>query len=245
MFPPKSEATTPHGDGAADKVVVAVKAEKVISKAALAWALTHAACPGDGITLLAIFSDNKTGGRRFWGFPRLQGSCRSFDPAKLPDRISQISESCSQMVLQVQDRIQVRVRIKVVSAMSAGAVAAEAKSYAANWVILDKKLKQEIKHCMNELHCNIVVMKGAQPKVLRLNLASSNDLQTPFYSAASSPTKDSNKFHSQSMKHTTPVSSPEDPNTSYTRTSGENSLSSPDTGSCIYVVYEENPLYED
>ncbi|KAL0392020.1 UNVERIFIED_CONTAM: Proline-rich receptor-like protein kinase PERK2 [Sesamum radiatum] len=110
--------------------------------------------------------------------------------------------------------------------------------------IMDKKLKREIKHCMNELHCNIVVMKGARPKVLRLNLASSNDLQTPFYSAASSPTKDSNKFHTHIMKHTTPVSSPEDPNTSYTRTSGENSLSSPDTGSCIYVVYEENPLYE-
>ncbi|KAK4434469.1 Inactive protein kinase SELMODRAFT [Sesamum alatum] len=244
MFPPKSEATIPHGGGAAEKVVVAVKAEKVISKAALAWALTHAACPGDCITLLAIFSDNKTGGRRFWGFPRLKGNCRSFDPAKLPDRICQISESCSQMVLQVQDRIQVRVWIKVVSAMSAGAVAAEAKSNAANWVILDKKLKREIKHCMNELHCNIVVMKGAHPKVLRLNLANSNDLQTPFYSAASSPTKDSNKIHTHIMKHTTPVSSPEDPNTSYTRTSGENSLSSPDTGSCIYVVYEENPLYE-
>ncbi|KAL2242054.1 inactive protein kinase SELMODRAFT_444075 isoform X2 [Sesamum indicum] len=244
MFPPKSEATIPHGGGAADKVVVAVKAEKVISKAALAWALTHAACSGDGITLLAIFSGNKGGGRRFLGIPRLKGNCRSFDPAKLPERICQISESCSQMVLQLQDRIQVRVRIKVVSAMSAGAVAAEAKSYAANWVILDKKLKREMKHCMNELHCNIVVMKGAQPKVLRLNLARSNDLQTPFYSAASSPTKDSNKFYTHIMKHTTPVSSPEDPNTSYTRTSGENSLSSPDTGSCIYVVYEENPLYE-
>ncbi|KAI3460270.1 hypothetical protein Pfo_016933 [Paulownia fortunei] len=244
MFPPKPEATNPHGGDTAEKVIVAVKAENAISKAALAWALTHAARPGDCVTLLAIFSDKKTGGRRFWGFTRLKGNCRSCDPAKLPDRICQISESCSQMILQVQDRIQVRVRIKVVSATSAGAVAAEAKSNAANWVILDKKLKREIKHCMDELRCNIVVMKGSQPKVIRLNLASSNDLQTPFYSAASSPVKDSKKLQSHNMKHTTHFSSPEDPNTSYTRTSGENSLSSPDTGSCIYVLYEENPLYE-
>lgn len=87
-------------------------------------------------------------------------------------------------------------------------------------------------------------MKGSHPKVLQLNLARSNDLQPPFYSVAASPLKDSEKLHSYNLKHTTPVSSPEDPNTSYTRTSGENSLSSPDTGASIFVVYEKNPLYE-
>lgn len=97
---------------------------------------------------------------------------------------------------------------------------------------------------MDELHCNIVVMKGSHAKVLRLNLSSSSDIQTPFYSAASSPIKDSEKLHSCNMKHTTPVSSPEDPNISHTRTSGENSLSSPDAGSISYVVYDKNPLYE-
>lgn len=223
---------------------MAVKAEKVISRAALAWALTHATRPGDCVTLLAVFSGNKAGGRRFWVFPRLRGDCRGGDPARLPDRICQISESCSQMVLQVQDQIQVRVQIKVVSAISAGAVAAAAKSSSANWVILDKKLKEEMKYCMNELHCNIVVMKGSRPKVLRLNLASSNDAQTPFYSASSSPIKDSGKLQAYNMKHTTPVSSPDDPSTSYTRTSGERSLSSPDTGASFSVVYELNPLYE-
>ncbi|KAI3465028.1 hypothetical protein Pfo_021691 [Paulownia fortunei] len=247
MFPSKPPVTSLPARGGgrtAERVIVAVKAEKVISKSGLAWALTHAARPGDCITLLAIFSEKKPGGRRFWGFPRLKGDCRSGDPTKLPDRICEISESCSQMVLQVQDQIQVRVRIKVVSVVSAGAVAAESKSSAANWVILDKTLKRELKHCMDELRCNIVVMKGSHPKVLRLNLASSNDLQTPFYSAASSPTKDSEKLHGYNVKHNTPVSSPEDPNTSYTRTSGENSLSSPDTGASIFVLYEQNPLYE-
>ena len=45
----------------ADKVVVAVKAEKVISRTALAWALNHVAHPGDCITLLAVFSAEKSG----------------------------------------------------------------------------------------------------------------------------------------------------------------------------------------
>ncbi|KAG8377699.1 hypothetical protein BUALT_Bualt08G0059900 [Buddleja alternifolia] len=246
MSPPESQVATTlrGGGGTAERVIVAVKADKVISKSALAWALTHAALPGDSITLLAIFSHNKIGGRRFWGFPRLKGDDRSGDSTKLPDRIRKISESCSHMVLQVQDQIQVRVRIKVVSATSAGAVTAEAKRNAANWVILDKKLKQELKHCMDELRCNIVVMKGSHPKVLRLNLSSSGDLQTPSYSVASSPMNDSEKLHSHNMKHTTPVSSPEDPNTSYTRTSWENSTSSPDTGPSTFVMYEQNPLYE-
>ena len=42
------------------KVLVAVKAERVISKSALAWALTHVVHPGDSITLLAVFSMEKT-----------------------------------------------------------------------------------------------------------------------------------------------------------------------------------------
>ncbi|XP_073275841.1 inactive protein kinase SELMODRAFT_444075-like isoform X1 [Primulina huaijiensis] len=244
MFPPKTEAANRRGVATAERVIVAVKVEKVISKVALAWALTHAVRPGDCVTLLAIVSPKKTDGRRFWGFSRLKGDCRSNVPALLPDRIGRISESCSQMVLKVQDQIQVRVQIKVISATSAGAVVAEAKSNAANWVILDKKLKEELKLCIDELHCNIVVMKGSQPKVLRLNLASSNDPETPFYSTTSSPIRDFENLHSQNMKHTTPVSSPEDPNTSCTRTSDENSLSSSDTGASVFVVYEQNPLYD-
>ncbi|KAK4390625.1 Inactive protein kinase SELMODRAFT [Sesamum angolense] len=238
MFPPKPPVTgqlAGRGGETAARVIVAVKAEKVISKSGLAWALNHAARPGDCVMLLAVFSEEKTG-RRFWGFPRLKGDGRSGDATKLSDRICHISESCSQMVLQVQDQIQVSVRIKVVSAISAGAVAAEAKSSAANWVILDKKLKRELRCCVDELHCNIVVMKGSHPKVLRLNLASSDDIQTPFYSAASSPVKDNRKLYSYNMKHTTPVSSPEDPNSSYTRSTGENSLSSPDAGVPTFVV---------
>ncbi|XP_049390693.1 inactive protein kinase SELMODRAFT_444075-like isoform X1 [Solanum stenotomum] len=245
MFPPKPQRRTqsmPRGisPNLADKVIVAVKAEKVINKTALAWAITHVVRPGDCITLLAVFSDEKSERRRFWGFPRMRGDCRSNERTHSHDRIGQITESCSQMVLQFHDRIDVRVRIKVVSALCIGVVAAEAKSNAVSWVILDKKLKLELKHCMEELRCNIVVMKGSKPKVLRLNLGSSEELQTPFFSANSSPVLDSRDLQDERMKHSTPVSSPEDQRTSYIRTSLLNSLTDPDK----FLLYERNPLYE-
>lgn len=46
---------------ASNKVIVAVKAEKVISNTALAWALTHIVHSSDSITLLAVYSTEKTG----------------------------------------------------------------------------------------------------------------------------------------------------------------------------------------
>ncbi|KAG6406388.1 hypothetical protein SASPL_133988 [Salvia splendens] len=177
------------------------------------------------------------------------------------------------MVLQVRDRIEVRVQIKIVSAMCTGAVVAEAKGNAANWVILDKtrmakgsnqlhtlfhilkligfasciqlfELKQEIKQCVDELRCNIVVMKNSQPNVLRLNLTSPNDTQTPFYTPASFPIRDSKKLQSQSVKHMARVSSRDDPNASSSRMSTKNISSTPDIASSVYIVCENNPLYQ-
>lgn len=46
-------------------------------------------------------------GRKFWSFPRLTRDCRNDDRTKFPDRVFQISESCSQMVLQFHDQIEV------------------------------------------------------------------------------------------------------------------------------------------
>ncbi|KAJ6722512.1 ADENINE NUCLEOTIDE ALPHA HYDROLASE-LIKE DOMAIN KINASE, partial [Salix koriyanagi] len=89
----------------ADKVVIAVKAEKVISKTALAWALTHVVHPGDGITLLAVSTKEKSG-KRFWNFPRLSGDCGSKHRERLPDFVSEISENCSQMMLQFHNQIE-------------------------------------------------------------------------------------------------------------------------------------------
>ncbi|KAA3476416.1 inactive protein kinase [Gossypium australe] len=227
-----------------EKVVVAVKAERVISKTALAWALTHVVRPGDCVTLLAIFPGERKG-KRFWNFPILTGDCGSNMKEELPEKICQISESCSQMVLQFHNQIEVTVRIKVVSCTTGSSVVAEANNNGANWVILDKKLKQELKHCMDELHCNIVVMKGSQAKVLRLNLQCANEPRTPYYSAASSPVMDVGDHLGHRMKHSTPVSSPEEPSTLYSRTSQERLLPSSDSATSLFLVYQENPLFVD
>lgn len=224
-------------------VVVAIKAERSISKDPLSWALTHLARPGDCISLLAVFPD-KASGRRFWNFPRITGNCAGIDGSNLPENICEISESCSQMVLQFQNQIQVKVRVKVVLGLPAGEVAAEAKRNGANWVVLDKKLKEEQKHCTEKLSCSIVVMRGCQPKVLRLNLGYSEEPQTPFFSATSSPALDSGRLQSFRMKHSTPISSPEYPSSSFSRTTGEASLSTFDVPTSPFLVYEQNPLFE-
>ncbi|GMY28538.1 inactive protein kinase SELMODRAFT_444075-like [Fagus crenata] len=226
------------------KVLVAVKAEKVISKNALAWALTHVVHRGDCITLLAVVSKEKTS-RRFWNFPICTGGYRCSQRDKLPEQnIHKISESCSQMALQFHNQFEVRVRITVVSSSPGGAVAAEAKSNGFNWVILDKKLKQELKQCMEELQCNIVVMKGCQPKVLRLNLRSSDELQTPFFAAASSPGIDVEKLQGHKMKDSTPLSSPGEPSTSHTRTTLESTQWSFDTKRSLFLDNRKNRLFE-
>ncbi|KAM7255585.1 hypothetical protein ACFE04_008483 [Oxalis oulophora] len=164
------------GTDSGEKVIVAVKALKEIPKTALVWALSHVVQPGDCITLLVVVP-SQSSGRKFWGFPRFAGDCasghRKSQAGASADQKIDITDSCSHMILQlhnVYDPNKVNVRIKIVSGSPCGAVALEAKKAQANWVVLDKQLKQEEKCCMEELHCNIVVMKRSQPKVLRLNL---------------------------------------------------------------------------
>lgn len=245
MFPGQVEAALKEAPGAKtapDKVIVAIKAERVISKTALAWALTHVVRPGDCITLLAVFSVEKTG-RRFWNFHRWSGDCANAVQENLPDRVHEISESCSQMVLHFHNQVEVKVRVKVVTGTQEGAVAAEAKLKGVNWVVLDRKLKNEVKSCLEELSCNIVTMKGSQPKVLRLNLECWSEPQTPFFSANSSPVR---KGQQNRMKQTASLASrpEEEPSASFRKSSKEGSKLGTDAVSSIFLVYEQNPLYE-
>ncbi|KAF5200813.1 Inactive protein kinase [Thalictrum thalictroides] len=234
------------GNTATEKVVVAVRADKgEISRTALTWALTHIVHPGDCLTLLAVLSNGKSGWSK-WNFPKFRGNRGSSNHDKYPkDHICQISETCSQMVVQFHDRNQVGVRIKVLSGSQSGVVVAESKKAGANWVVLDKQLKEEEKHCMEELHCNIVVMKGSQAKVLRVNMGSSNDPETFSYSPSLWELNNEDSLDS-SIKHSTPVSSPEvDLKTSLIRTTIEGSsvLSSDARASPLFVC-ERNPLFE-
>lgn len=108
-----------------ENVIVAVRADNEISRTALAWALAHVVRPGDSITILAVVPGQSRGnsvipppfegnlgnsdlilgfgdvvGKKLWILPRFAGDCASRHRKSSPDRRCQISESCSQMVLQ-------------------------------------------------------------------------------------------------------------------------------------------------
>ncbi|CAN6459942.1 unnamed protein product [Victoria cruziana] len=242
-----SRDRAPQSAGSSEKIIVAVKAGREISRNGLAWALTHVVRPGGVITLLAVFSDEGRG-RKLWRFPRFAGDCASgHRKARLdssPERKCQISESCSQMMLQfhgVYDESKVNVKIKIVSASPTGAVAAEAKKAGANWIVLDKQLKTEVKRCLEELQCNIVVMKGSQAKVLKLHLLGS---QKPEGSVPlpNTPVEELCEKKTQSrLKHSTPISSPEEMATPFTRTTEAwTSMSSSNDMASPFTIFETN-----
>ncbi|KAK9282043.1 hypothetical protein L1049_004955 [Liquidambar formosana] len=243
------------GADVAEKVVVAVKASKEIPKTALVWALTHVVQPGDCITLLVVVP-SQSSGRKLWGFPRFAGDCasghrRSHSGASTEQKCD-INDSCSQMILQlhdVYDPNKINVKIKIVSGSPCGPVAAEAKRAQANWVVLDRQLKHEEKCCMEELQCNIVVMKRSQPKVLRLNLVGSPKKEPEVVCPLPSEPDEAADKHSKNKNDplnsirgpvVTPSSSPE-LGTPFTATeAGTSSVSSSDPGTSPFFISEMN-----
>lgn len=164
-------------------VVVAVKASKDISRNALVWALTHVVQPGDCIKLLVVIPALSSS-KRVWGLSRFTTDCAGshwkYRLGTASDQKEVITKSCSQLVLQLHgfyDPDKTKIRVKILSCYLCGAVAAEAKRVQSSWVILDKKLKHEKKYCMEQLHCNVVIMKRSGPKILRLNLNSSPKME--------------------------------------------------------------------
>ncbi|XP_010501127.1 PREDICTED: inactive protein kinase SELMODRAFT_444075-like [Camelina sativa] len=221
------------GSNGTENVLVAVKASREISKTALVWALTHIVKPGDCITLIVVVTSHHAG-RKLWTFPRFAGDCatghRKLHSDAIPEIKSDLTDTCSQMILQlhdVYDPNKVNVRIKIVSGSPCGAVAAEAKKSQANWIVLDKHLKHEEKRCLDELQCNIVAMKRSQAKVLRLNLVGSPTKEPEL---ASEKHKNRLLDSVKGVATTTPMSSPE-VETSFTGTeAGTSSVSSSDLG---------------
>ncbi|XP_022720908.1 inactive protein kinase SELMODRAFT_444075-like [Durio zibethinus] len=239
------------GTDVAKQVVVAVKASKEIPKTALVWALTHVVQPGDCITLLVVVPSHGSG--RKWGFPRFAGDCangsRKSQSGSSSEQKSDITDSCSQMILElhdVYDSNKINVKIKIVSGSLCGAVAAEANQAQASWVVLDKQLKPEEKRCIEELQCNIVVIKRSQAKVLRLNLVGSPEKEAEAYCQLNSEideTSEKNKNGSSDSIRgpvVTPTSSPE-LGTPFTATeAGMSSVSSSDPGTSPFFISEGN-----
>ncbi|KAK9030882.1 hypothetical protein V6N11_032288 [Hibiscus sabdariffa] len=239
------------GVNVANKVVVAVKASKEIPKTALVWALTHVVQPGDCITLLVVVPSPGSG--RKWSFPRFAGDCasRKSHTGSNSEQKSDITDSCSQMILQlhdVYDPNKINVKIKIVSGSPSGAVASEAKRALASWVVLDKQLKHEEKRCIEELQCNIVVMKNSQAKVLRLNLVGSPEKETEASRQLNSGRDEASEKYPQNKDTSsgsirgpvvTPTSSPE-LGTPFTTEAGTSSVSSSDPGTSPFFNSEGN-----
>ncbi|KAJ0673459.1 putative protein kinase RLK-Pelle-PERK-2 family [Helianthus annuus] len=107
-----------------------------------------------------------------------------------------------------------------------------------------RNLKKEAKVCMDELECNVVVMKKTRPQVLRLNLIGSPTKQPENTTSCSETPSHSSKQHEHvwnttKVPNVTPVSSPErssvtanDHNTS--------SLSTSDLGLSPFVVTDHD-----
>ncbi|XP_047332145.1 inactive protein kinase SELMODRAFT_444075-like [Impatiens glandulifera] len=227
-------------------VIVAVKASKEISKTALLWALTCIVESGDCIKLIAVLP-SQSSGKRLWVFPKLgmdwtPGKCNwvSISMGRITDEEC-IKEACSQMVFLLHDLYdseKIKMKVKVISG-SYGAVAEEAKKAPCSWIILDKGLKKEAPPCIEQLRCNIAIMKRCRPKILRLNLVGSS---------ANNPERRNLTPNSDSLSlwnliqapNLTPLNSPHDTPFSTTDAGTASSLSSGDTGKSPFSVSEIN-----
>ncbi|XP_022754905.1 inactive protein kinase SELMODRAFT_444075-like [Durio zibethinus] len=231
-------------------VVVAVKAAREIPRTALVWALTHVVQAGDCIKLLVVIPAYSSS-KKIWGISRFTSDCTSGHWKSLSgtdsDKKQDIEDSCSQLIFQLQDVYdpeKVKIRIKIVPGSPYGIVTAEAKKAQSNWVILDKSLKHEKKHCLEELQCNLVVMKRSQPKVLRLNLVGSPsvapDVAWPlsFESEVSPKHKKSKHDQLDETKgpFVTPVSSPDHESFLTATDVGTSSISSSDPGASPFFL---------
>ncbi|XP_073298176.1 inactive protein kinase SELMODRAFT_444075-like [Primulina huaijiensis] len=197
-------------------VVVAVKFSKEISRTALKWALTNVAKPGDCVRLLVVIPIHSSS-KKLWGFPKIGSDCstgswRSMSGTVL-DQKDHITELCNQMMSQLQDIYdpeKVRVKMKMVYESEDGVVASEAKRTQTKWVVLEKRMKKEANFCMEQLDCNLVVVKNSEAQLLRLNLIEPTEKEiNTLPDSASSMKYLKDEFNSMKVLNVTPTSSPE------------------------------------
>ncbi|XP_071742371.1 inactive protein kinase SELMODRAFT_444075-like [Rutidosis leptorrhynchoides] len=231
-------------------VLIAVKATKEISKNALIWALTHVVQPGDCAKLLVLIPAH-TPSHKLWKFSKFNSDCSTGQwkshSGDIRDQRDDITESCAQMMLQlhnIYDSDKIKMKIKVISGTLAGAVAAEAKKTRTQWVVLDKNMKKEAKVCIDQLECNVVVMKKTRPKVLRLNLVGSPTKEPePLTSRVDTHSdcfkENEHVWNTTKVPNVTPVSSPE--HSSFTTTEHKtSSLSSSELGFSPFLVADHD-----
>lgn len=241
-------------------VLVAVKFSPEISSTGLIWAFNHVIQRGNGVKLLVVVPPRSLN-KKFWGFPNLKSDCVSGHDLSFSgtsfNKKEYILESCTQMMLglhQFYDSDKIKVNIRVVSGPEPGIVVAEAKKDQTHWVILDKRMKKEAKSCMEQLDCNVVLVKRSRPKFLRLNLMEMSKMETKGL-----PGRDAfYKGKATQVPNVTPMSSPE--HTPFSSTEiGTSSISSFELEGSPNFIHEvdsylkkdtpsyvrENSLFED
>ncbi|KAM7512962.1 hypothetical protein LguiB_011837 [Lonicera macranthoides] len=200
---------------------------------------------GERVVLVAVKASKEIPrSKKLWGLPRFNSDCAAGNWRSLSGTISdqkeEISDSCTQLMLQLHD---IKMKIKVVSGSSSGVVATEAKKSQTQWVVLDKQLKKEAKLCMEQLECNVVVMKKSRPKVLRLNLVGSPTTEPEELSGSEKSAEHVKKnFDLQNetrVPNVTPASSPEHSPFSTTDV-GTSSISSLDPTNSPFFISEIN-----
>ncbi|KAI8553551.1 hypothetical protein RHMOL_Rhmol05G0025100 [Rhododendron molle] len=250
-------------------VIVAVKASKEIPRDTLVWALTHVAQPGVCVKLLVVIPDESSSNLssynyKLWGLRRFTSECAGGLLKNLAgtmsDKKDYIRDSCIRLMRQlrdVYDSDKTKVRVKIVSASHCGVVASEAKRAHTSWIVFDKRLTEEVEPCMEQLDCNVVVIKQSGPKVLRLNLVGSPKTQSdvailrPVSVAAAERVNDNyDPWNVIKVPKLTPASSPE--HTLFTTTDvGASSLSSLDPATSPYFFsgmnwdIKQNFLFND
>lgn len=207
-------------------VVVAVRASKEISRAALTWALTNVVRTGDCVRLLVVIPSHNASspklilGKRLWGFSNFHSDCtaaylRYLSGTKLEQK-EYITEICNEMMCQLQDIYdpnKVTVKLKVIHESKDGAVASEAKKAQSHWVVLEKQMKREAQCCMEQLECNVIVVKNSEPKVLRWNLMEPRTMETEELPSTKSSRKkvrdELNILDIMKVPNVTPTTSPD------------------------------------
>lgn len=116
-------------------------------------------------------------------------------------------------------------------------------------LLLPRELKHEEKRCVEELQCNIVVMKRSQPKVLRLNLVGSPDKESkstctisPVLDSSAGKTATDLKEPRSSIRGpaVTPNSSPDSETPFGSTEVGTSSVSSSDPGTSPFSSSDTN-----
>ncbi|KAH8957525.1 hypothetical protein BDL97_07G096100 [Sphagnum fallax] len=124
-----------------------------------------------------------------------------------------IQKACSIMMqeeelhkLCAEKKIDIRLKVVQAAAGRQAATASEAKKLGATWVVLDRHLKREAKHCKELLQCNIVLVKPSEPKILRLNLRCTGSSEfmaqeSDTHQASASSSSSSSKILPQGLNH--------------------------------------------